>query len=145
MNNMGALYSKTVKTISCLPVLLVIALTGMMVSSCDVTYVDDGIYLHELVGNWELYEYDGYPVGRYDVDYYNFYDNGDGYYCYYDNRGNFVTEPFTWSTGYGRELYIEYANSYLGWVSCYYERRGNYLYFSEYRDFRNYNVYRVAY
>ena len=117
----------------------------MMVSSCDVTYVDDGIYLHELVGNWELYEYDGYPVGRYDVDYYNFYDNGDGYYCYYDNRGNLVTEPFTWSTGYGRELYIEYANSYLGWVSCYYERRGNYLYFSEYRDFRNYNVYRVAY
>lgn len=145
MNNMGALYSKTVKTISCLPVLLVIALTGMIVSSCDVTYVDDGIYLHELVGNWELYEYDGYPVGRYDVDYYNFYDNGDGYYCYYDNRGNLVTEPFTWSTGYGRELYIEYANSYLGWVSCYYERRGNYLYFSEYRDFRNYNVYRVAY
>lgn len=145
MNNMGALYSKTVKTISCMPVLLVIALTGMMVSSCDVTYVDDGIYLHELVGNWELYEYDGYPVGRYDVDYYNFYDNGDGYYCYYDNRGNLVTEPFTWSTGYGRELYIEYANSYLGWVSCYYERRGNYLYFSEYRDFRNYNVYRVAY
>lgn len=145
MNNMGALYSKTVKTISCLPVLLVIALTGMMVSSCDVTYVDDGIYLHELVGNWELYEYDGYPVGRYDVDYYNFYDNGDGYYCYYDNRGNLVTESFTWSTGYGRELYIEYANSYLGWVSCYYERRGNYLYFSEYRDFRNYNVYRVAY
>lgn len=145
MNNMGALYSKTVKTISCLPVLLVIALTGMMVSSCDVTYVDDGIYLHELVGNWELYEYDGYPVGRYDVDYYNFYDNGDGYYCYYDNRGNLVTEPFTWSTGYGRELYIEYANTYLGWVSCYYERRGNYLYFSEYRDFRNYNVYRVAY
>lgn len=145
MNNMGALYSKTVKTISCLPVLLVIALTGMMVSSCDVTYVDDGIYLHELVGNWELYEYDGYPVGRYDVDYYNFYDNGDGYYCYYDNRGNLVTEPFTWSTSYGRELYIEYANSYLGWVSCYYERRGNYLYFSEYRDFRNYNVYRVAY
>lgn len=145
MNNMGALYSKTVKTISCLPVLLVIALTGMMVSSCDVTFVDDGIYLHELVGNWELYEYDGYPVGRYDVDYYNFYDNGDGYYCYYDNRGNLVTEPFTWSTGYGRELYIEYANTYLGWVSCYYERRGNYLYFSEYRDFRNYNVYRVAY
>ena len=145
MSKMGTLYRKAVKTIFCLPVLLVVAVMGTMVSSCDVTYCENENYVHELVGNWELYEYDGYPVSRNDVNYYNFYDNDDGYYCYFDNRGNIVAEPFTWSTGYGRELYIEYFNSYLGRTSCYYERRGSYLYFSEYRDFRNYNVYRVAY
>lgn len=145
MKKMDVSYSKAVKSVISLPVVIFVAMMGMMVSSCDVTYCENDNFVHELVGNWELYEYDGQPVYRNDVNYYNFYDNGDGYYSYYDNRGNIVTEPFTWSTGYGKELYIEYYNSYPGYVSCYYERRGSFLYFSEYRDFRNYNVYRVAY
>ena len=85
MSKMGTLYRKAVKTISCLPVLLVVAVMGTMVSSCDVTYCENENYVHELVGNWELYEYDGYPVGRNDVNYYNFYDKE---HSFWSNRCN---------------------------------------------------------
>ena len=46
MSKMGTLYRKAVKTISCLPVLLVVAVMGTMVSSCDVTYCENENYVH---------------------------------------------------------------------------------------------------
>lgn len=64
----------------------------------------------DLVGTWELAYVNGYRINGYEVNYLDFYNNGRGYYYYYDYGMEYELGFDFWSeyTGNSSYLFINY-------------------------------------
>lgn len=129
------------------PLLLTLILLPLLFTACD----DDGYYYYDydeyLVGQWELIYADGRPVSGYEVNYLDFYQDGNGYYYYYD-RGTPYEMPLRWSVDQyydGQVLYISYADGTQTSMDYWYNANGTRLHTSWYNGpYRHEYVYRLV-
>ncbi len=73
----------------------VLALVALTLNSC----IEDEPYLWNITGTWQLEQNQYGVVGDYQVVKYNFNPDGTGGYGYFDNRGQWGSEPILWRDG----------------------------------------------
>ena len=117
--------------------ILILIVTTLALNSCDGEFV----YVEDLVGQWEMVDNDGYPVTKFEADYYQFYSDRTGTYSYYDRFGRMWTDDFYWDTLYGEELHISFRDPSIGTMMCYYQVDRNHLFLSDHPSFDHYNTY----
>lgn len=83
---------KKIKTSLMIAVLAVLAIA---LNSC----VEDEPYLWDVTGTWQLDENQYGIVSDWDVVKYQFNPDGTGAYGYFDNRGQWWSEPILWMDG----------------------------------------------
>lgn len=96
---------------------LIIVVSAVAMTSCDD---DDYYYSYDpyLQGMWQLTYINGVPVGGYDTNWLEFYDNGSGTYYYYSN-GYICQMPLWFNTNYDNNwINIEYDDGVT--LSCSY-------------------------
>ena len=127
------------KKIYALIALLALTLS-VSLTSCD----DDYYYTTvdpDLVGYWELTQYNGRPVTGYDTNYFEFFSNGNGIYYYYD-RGTPYQMNISYDVDYGSRLYIYYADGSSSQMSYWLRAGGTQLVLQWYTNgYRNQYVY----
>ena len=120
-----------------------IAVLLLGVSACSDDWY--GYYNHEVLGYWEAdYGYDGYSsytLPNSDLDAYEFFDNGTGYYYYYDRYGQWVKTSLRWDDRGGRRLWVRYTDGAPSEYLDYDFDRYGYLLISR-DNFRSYRGYR---
>lgn len=82
-----------------LSLLLISIIAVATLSSCnDNDYWDDPYYYSPLVGNWELYSVNGYPVSEIEVSEFQFLGDGRGTFGQYANNSlqSWSTYQITW-------------------------------------------------
>lgn len=120
-------------------IMCVLVVMGMTLLSCDGVYREEP--LPAIVGRWSLVEQDGLPVPGGYVDYYDFFENGEGLFSHYDFYGRLVSDPFVWEIRRYGELCIRYMDYGMGTYFYYFDCDGPYLYLSGYPDFYYYDTY----
>ena len=116
--------------------LMMAAVLSLSLTSCDDDYYYGPGYNYDsdLIGTWELFQANGYPVTGYDVNWIEFYRNGNGTYYYYDHGQGYEMDlrydvDFYYSTS---KLYISYADGSNVTADYWFNNNRTYLYMSWY-------------
>ena len=137
------------KIYSLLSLVSVSVALSLVLTSCDDDYYGPpgATYDPDLIGTWELFQADGSPVYGYQVNWLEFYRNGNGTYFYYNNGDQYSMDFYyavDWYGG-GSELYIDYADGRSAAMDHCFNSNRTYLYTQWYeRGYRHTYVYRYV-